>query len=145
MANKTFGSHESLDREEKFKTSSDRGFALVFGSVFVLIAIHGFVVGNTWWPWCAGVAALFFALAFTIPSILAPLNKAWTKLGLLMFAVISPVVLGLLFYLCVAPVGLLMRACGKDPLRLKRDPRAASYWIPRDPPGPAGESLKNQF
>ena len=145
MANKHLGSHESLDREENFKASSDRGFALVFGGFFTLVTVYGLVVGGTWWPWFGGAAMVFFVLAFTVPSIIAPLNKAWTKLGLLMFAVISPVVLGLLFYLCIAPIGLLMRACGKDPLRLKRDAKMASYWIAREPPGPSGDSLKNQF
>ncbi len=145
MTNKHAGSHETLHREENFKASSDRGFALVFGGISTIVAIYGSIVGSTWWPWPVGVAAVFFILAFTVPSILAPLNKAWTKLGLLMFAFISPLVLGLLFYLCVTPIGLLMRACRKDPLRLKHDAKAPSYWIAREPPGPSGDSLKNQF
>jgi hypothetical protein len=58
---------------------------------------------------------------------------------------VSPIVLRLLFYVAVMPVGLLMRVPGKDPLRLRRDPDAASYWIDRMPPGPAPDSMKNQF
>ena len=76
---------------------------------------------------------------------LAPLNKWWTKLGVLLYRIVSPVVLGLLFYLTVTPIALLLRLLGKDPLRLRRDPDGASYWIDRTPPGPAPESMKNQF
>jgi len=77
-------------------------------------------------------------------AALAPLNKWWTKLGLLLYRVVSPIVLGLLFYVTLTPIALVMRLLGKDPLRLRRDPDAASYWIDRSPP-PAPESMKNQF
>lgn len=145
MPNKNFGVHESLARDEEIQGSSDRGFALVFGGFFLLLALHHLITGNSWWPEILAAAAAFFVIAYTQPSLLAPLNRAWTKLGLLLFKVVSPIVLGLLFYLCITPIGLLMRACGKDPLRLKRDPQTSSYWLARDPPGPTAESLKNQF
>ena len=76
-------------------------------------------------------------------TALAPLNRWWTKV--LLYRVVNPIALGLLFYVAVMPVGLLMRVPGKDPLQLRRDPDAASYWIDRTPPGPAPESMKNQF
>jgi hypothetical protein len=91
------------------------------------------------------VAAVFAALALLWMSALAPLNKLWTKLGILLFKIISPVVLALLFYVTVTPIAMLMRMLGKDPLRLRRDPNAASYWINRMPAGPTPESMKNQF
>ena len=91
------------------------------------------------------MAAVFAALALTWTAALAPLNKWWTKLGVLLYRVVSPIALGLMFYVAVVPVGLLMRVLGKDPLRLRRDPDAASYWIDRTPPGPTPESMKNQF
>ena len=69
----------------------------------------------------------------------------WVKLGALLYVIVSPIVMALLFYLTVTPLALLMRVPGKDPLRLRRDPNAASYWIERTPPGPAPESMKNQF
>jgi hypothetical protein len=59
--------------------------------------------------------------------------------------VISPLFLGILFYICVTPMGFLMRLAGKDPLRRKFEPEAKSYWIVREPPGPAPETFKNQF
>jgi hypothetical protein len=79
------------------------------------------------------------------PQSLAGLNRAWTKLGLLMFKVISPVVLALMYVTTFVPTGLLMRVCGRDPLRLKPDPEASTYWVERDPPGPKPESMIHQF
>ena len=90
--------------------------------------------------WALGAAAAFLLLACVWTAPLRPLNYLWLKLGLLLFHVVSPLALGLLFYLTITPIGLLMRACGKDPLRLRRDPAAASYWLPREPPGLAPES-----
>ena len=66
-------------------------------------------------------------------------------MGVLLYTIVNPVVLGLLFYLTVTPIALLMRLLHKDPLRLRREPDATSYWIHRSPPGPTPESMKNQF
>jgi hypothetical protein len=85
------------------------------------------------------------AVALLRPNVLAPLNRIWTKLGLLMATVVSPIVLGLLFFIVVTPVGLLMRLVGKDPLRLRHDSGANSYWIVRQPPGPPGDTMRDQF
>jgi hypothetical protein len=95
--------------------------------------------------WALGVAGAFLVPALLCTAALAPLNKLWVKLGLLLNAIVSPIALGLLFYLTVTPVALLMRVLRKDPLRLHRDPDARSYWIDRIPPKPAPDSMKNQF
>ena len=95
--------------------------------------------------WAIGIAAAFAVVALARPGVLAPLNRLWTRFGLLLHKVVSPLIMGMLFYLTVTPIGLLMRAMGKDPLRLRPDPDAASYWIERDPPGPPPETMKNQF
>ena len=92
-----------------------------------------------------GIGSVFLAVALLRPNVLSPLNRLWIKLGVLMAIIMSPIVLGLLFFLVVTPVGLLMRATGKDPLRLRQDPRVGSYWIVRHPPGPPGESMGDQF
>jgi hypothetical protein len=78
------------------------------------------------------------------PSSLRPLNRLWMKLGLLLHRIVNPIVMGLLFYGTIWPTGLVMRMRGRDLLRLKRDPSAASYWIARVP-GPAPETMKDQF
>jgi saxitoxin biosynthesis operon SxtJ-like protein len=137
--------HEDFSRKEDIKPSSDRSFGLVIATVFLLITFWPLIRGEPVRWWALAVAGVFLALAVTWTAALAPLNKCWTKLGLLLYRVVSPIVLGLLFYMTVAPIALVMRLLGKDPLRLRRDPDAASYWIDRTPPGPAPESMKNQF
>jgi hypothetical protein len=91
------------------------------------------------------VAALFLAAALLRPAKLHPLNLIWLKFGLLLHRVVNPVIMALLFYGTVLPTGLVMRMLGKDLLRLKREPGADSYWIVRQPPGPAPETMKDQF
>jgi hypothetical protein len=137
--------HEDFSRQEDIKPSSDRSFGLVIATVFLLITFWPLIRGEPVRWWALAVAAVFATVALLWTAALAPLNKWWTKLGLLLYRVVSPIVLGLLFYVTVAPIALVMRLLGKDPLRLRRDPDAASYWIDRSPPGPAPESMKNQY
>ncbi len=137
--------HEDLTREEHVEGSSDRSFGFVFAAVFLIIAVwplwHG--AGLRWWS--AGVAAAFAVVAVAVPHILAVPNRLWMKFGLLLGKIVSPIALGILFYLVFMPIGVLMRVLGKDPLKLKRDTAAASYWVSREPPGPPPTSMTNQF
>jgi Saxitoxin biosynthesis operon protein SxtJ len=137
--------HEDFSRKEDIKPSSDRSFGLVIATVFLLITFWPLIRAEPVRWWALAVAAVFAALALLWTAALAPLNKCWTKLGVLLYRIVSPIVLGLLFYVIVTPVALLMRVLGKDPLRLRREPDAASYWIDRMPREPAPESMKNQF
>jgi hypothetical protein len=137
--------HEDFSRQEEIQGSSDRSFGLVMAAFFALVALWPLVGahGPRWWA--MAVAAAFGLAAWLRPAALAPLNTLWMKLGLLLSRVVTPVVLGLLFFVTVTPIALLMRLLGKDPLRLRRDPDATSYWITRSPPGPESSSMKNQF
>jgi hypothetical protein len=139
--------HEDFTREGDVHGSSDRAFGLVMAVFFAIVAIipllHQSHTSVRWWA--LGVVAVFLALALLWPAALRPLNRLWLRLGLLISRIVSPIVLAMLFYATVTPVGLLMRAVGKDPLRLRRNAAVASYWIPREPPGPAPDSMKNQF
>jgi hypothetical protein len=138
-------SHEDLSREDEVEGSSDRAFGFVFAAVFLIIAAFPLLhAGAPRW-WSVGVAAAFALVAIVKPVLLAGANKLWMKFGLLLAKVVSPIALGILFYLVFMPIGLLMRVSGKDPLRLKFDPAAKSYWIPREPPGPPPTSMTNQF
>ena len=139
------GFHEDLGRKEEIKGSSDRSFGLVFTVVFALVGLWPVFFGNAARPWALGIAAVFLIVALARPALLAPLNTLWLKFGLLLSRVVNPIVIGLLFYSTVTPIGLVMRLLGKDPLRLRFEPAATSYWIERDPPGPPPESMKNQF
>jgi hypothetical protein len=137
--------HESFDRDEAVRGSSDRAFGLVFTTVFVLIGLLPWVFGRPVRTWSIVAAVLFLAVALAAPRILAPLNKLWLKFGLLLHRVVSPIVLGIMFFLVITPMGLLMKALGKDPLRLRFDRDASTYWIAREPPGPPADSFSDQF
>jgi hypothetical protein len=145
MRDKYFGSHEVLRRDVVAKTASDRNFGLVFAGVFALLGALGLWGHSERWPIWFGLAVVMLGLALAAPKVLAPFNWAWTKFGLLLHAIVSPVVLGIIFYLCIAPIGFFMRLSGKDPLRRRYEPAADSYWIKRVPPGPPPDSFKNQF
>lgn len=143
-------------RHQELTVGSDRSFGFVFTVFFALVALArpGFLqkgldlVGLEHVPIryvAAGLSATFLVIALVIPRILHPLNVAWMKLGFLMGMIVSPIVLGILFFLAVTPMGIFLRLTGKDLLRLKLDKSAASYWIARTPPGPAPDTMRNQF
>jgi Saxitoxin biosynthesis operon protein SxtJ len=145
MKDKYFGAHEFQAREEIVKISSERGFGLVFSGFFALLAALSFYRGGTRWYIWLPLAAVFAVLAYAAPRMLAPLNRLWAKFGHLLHTVISPLLLAILFYGCVTPIGFLMRLSGKDPMRRGFKPAENSYWIIRKPPGPSPETFKNQF
>jgi hypothetical protein len=137
--------HEGLTRDQQVVGSSDRSFGLVFAGVFLLVALWPLFYGELPRWWALGVATGFAMVALWKPALLARVNRLWLKFGVLLGKVMSPVALGVLFYCVIAPIGLLVRLAGKDPLRLKLDSGADSYWIPRKPPGPPPDSMTNQF
>jgi len=137
--------HESYERREDAHGSSNRAFGFVFAAVFVLIALFPLLVsGGVRW-WSIGVAAAFLVAALAFPAVLAPLNRLWTAFGLLLHRVVSPLVLGFMFFLVFTPMGLVRRLFNKDPLHLRFEPELRSYWVERRPPGPAPETIENQF
>ena len=98
-------------------------------------------------PWSIGlaiVAALFAVCAMAAPAVLAPLNRLWFRFGMLLGKIVSPVVLGVIFFLILTPVSIATRLFGRDALLMKKRD-VESYWIDRTPAGPAPESFKNQF
>jgi hypothetical protein len=137
--------HEDLTRAEEITGPSDRRFGLTIAVVCAVIAAVRLVFGHGGWWWWLGAGLLLALLALCAPAVLAPLNRLWLKLGLVLYRVVNPVVMALIFVTTIVPTGILMRLCGKDPLRLKREPDAASYWISREPPGPAPDTMRNQF
>jgi len=137
--------HEDLSREQQVEGSSDRSFGLVFSAVFLIVACWPLFHRESPRWWALGVAGVFALIAIGRPALLAVPNRLWTKLGLLLGKIVSPVALGILFYCVLTPIGALMRLIGTDPLRLKLDSSADSYWIGREPPGPPPNSMTNQF
>ena len=137
--------HEDLSREDAVVGSSDRGFGLTCAGMAALVGALRLVFGHAGWGWWWLAAVAFLALAMLRPAWLAPLNRLWLWLGLKLYKIVNPVVMAMLFLTTIVPLGLVMRALGKDPLRLRRDRTADSYWLVRDPPGPAPDTMRNQF
>ena len=137
--------HEDLTRDKHVEGSPDRTFGLVIAGAFLVIAALPLLHAESPRWWALVVSAIFSGTALLKPVLLARLNRLWMKLGVLLGKVISPIALGVLFYCVLTPVGVLMRLTGKDPLRLKLDADADSYWITREPPGPPADSMTNQF
>lgn len=137
--------HEQFDRSEQVKGSSDRSFGLTFAAAGVIIALWPSLHGEPprWWflPAVVGLTAI----SMVAPHLLAPLNRAWLRVGLLLNRVVSPILLGVVFYGVIAPIGTVLRAAGKNPLQLRFEKSTPSYWILRTPPGPPPKSMTRQF
>ena len=137
--------HEVFSRDEKIVAGSDRSFGIVMAAAFAAVtALNGWHAGRVW-PWSGALSALLLAAALVRPEVLNPLNRLWLRFGLLLHRVVNPIIMALVFFGAVWPTGLVMRWMGRDLLRLKREPDAASYWIVRQPPGPLPETMKDQF
>jgi hypothetical protein len=137
--------HEDLQREQAIEGSSDRSFGLVFAAVFAIVAFWPLLSRAQPRWWSVGVAAAFACVALAAPRLLATPNRLWMRFGVWLGRVVAPVATGVLFFVVFTPIGALMRAMGKDPLRLRREPDAETYWLPRTPPGPPRGSLDRQF
>jgi hypothetical protein len=124
---------------------SDRGFGLVFAAVFAIVGCWPLIYGTMPRWWALGIAAAFVLVAAVRPQALHPLNRVWLAFGRLLHRVVSPAVIGAIYFLCVTPTAWIMRLVGKDMLGLRRRSDLSSYWIVREPEPPATESMKNQF
>jgi predicted membrane metal-binding protein len=142
---KTAAFHENLEREERSETGSNRSFGLVFAAVFAVLALWPLLRGGDlrWVP--LAIAASFLTVALAAPAVLAPLNRLWMRFGRLLHGIVNPVVMAVIFVGVITPAALIMRALGRDPLRLELDRNASSYWIMRQPPGPAPDTMRHQF
>ncbi|MDA1131878.1 MAG: SxtJ family membrane protein [Proteobacteria bacterium] len=142
--NDNAASHESYQRDG-VKRGSNRSFGFVFAAALAVFAGIAILRDSGLWAWWLAAATVFLVAAIGFPRALDPLNRAWHRFGLLLGKVTTPIVLGLLFFATVTPTAILFRLLGKDPLRLKMDPGAATYWIVRDPPGPEPGTMHRQF
>lgn len=124
---------------------SDRSFGLLFVAVFTLLSVWAWWTGSAWAVWSAALGALTLLITLVRPALLNPLNRQWMRLAELLNRVVSPVVLGLIYFGLFTPTAWGMRLRGRDALRLHLEPDAATYWIERDPPGPDPTSLPNQY
>jgi hypothetical protein len=124
---------------------SNRSFGWTFTTVFILAGIYGLWRSSPALTWLLVAAALMALITVTRDTWLTPLNRAWMKFGMLLNAIVSPVVLGLIYFGVFTPVAIAMRLAGRDALSRAYDPAARSYWIKRDPPGPRDDSFRDMF
>ena len=127
---------------DEIKLGSNRSFGIVFFIVFVLIAIYPLINQGEVRIWSLIISFLFLFLGLLNSKILTPLNKLWFRFGLFLGKIISPIIMAVIFFLVVTPIGLLMRLFGKDVLNLKLNKKINSYWIEKV--GPKSK-MKNQF
>ena len=128
------------------RQGSDRSFGLVFATVFALIGLYPLVhfLAPRWWS--LAIAALFGLLALAAPQTLRPLNRAWLAFGRLLHRIVSPLVMGAVFFLAVTPTAVIMRLRGRQLLSLKWRKDLSSYWIEREADArPLSDSMKKQF
>ena len=128
-------------RNTEIKIGSNKSFGIVFFIVFLLVALYPLINNGDLRIWSFIIAIIFLILGLINSKVLTPLNKFWFKLGLLLGKVISPLIMGIIFFLVVTPTALIMRIIGKDLLNLKFNNKK-SYWIEKT--GPKSK-MKNQF
>ncbi len=128
-------------KNTEIKIGSNKSFGVVFFIVFLLIAIYPLINNGELRIWSSIIAIIFLILGLINSKVLTPLNKLWFKFGLLLGKIVSPLIMGIIFFLVVTPTGLIMRIIGKDLLNLKFN-KKKSYWIEKS--GPKSK-MKNQF
>jgi hypothetical protein len=137
--------HEDLSRKTAVTGSSDRTFGLTWVVFLEAVGLWPLIHGRPIRLWAMGAGAALFLVALVRPSVLAPLNRLWMRLGLILHRITSPIVMGLMFYGVITPIGLIRRGFGWDVVRRGFDRGTNSYWIERRPPGPRPETMSKQF
>ena len=126
----------------KIKISSNRNFGLVFFVVFLIVALWPLKSGEDFRSWSLVLSIIFFILGVLNSKLLTPLNKLWFKFGILLGSIVSPIVMGIVYFLVVTPIGIIMRLLGKDLLKTNKIKSVSTYWIKRDK---QHSTMKKQF
>ena len=127
--------------KQKIKIGSNRSCGLVFFLVFLIIALYPIINNENLRLWSLIISFFFLILGLINSKLLTPLNKIWFKFGIFLGKIISPIIMGIIFFLVVTPTAIMMRLFGKDLLNLKFNNRK-SYWIEKNEPK---SKMKNQF
>ena len=117
---------------DKVKISSNRSFGLLFFVVFLIVSLWPLTHEGSIRIWSVIISAVFLILGLINSKLLAPLNLFWFKLGMILGAIISPIVMGIVFFIVVTPIGFILRIMGKDLLNKKYDKEKETYWIKRE-------------
>ena len=127
---------------DNIKIGSNKSFGIVFFLVFLLISIYPLTNNENVRYWSLIVSLIFLILGLLNSAILSPLNKLWFKFGIILGKIVSPLVMGIIFFLVVTPIGLLMKIFKKDLLNLTFNDKKKTYWIEKTEPK---SKMKNQF
>ena len=131
-----------MTSDSKIKISSNRNFGLVFFVVFLIVALWPLKYEENIRLWSLAVSIVFFILGILNSKLLAPFNRLWFKLGIFLGTIVSPIVMGLVYFLVVTPVGIFMRLLGNDLLKMRKEKNTSTYWIKRDK---QQSTMKKQF
>ena len=123
------------------KIGSNRSFGVVFFVVFLLIGLWPILKGNELRIWAIVISLIFLILGILNSKILTPFNKVWFRFGIFLGNFISPIIMGIVFFLVVTPTGLIMKLFRKDLINLKKN-NSNTYWIEKKD---IKSSMKNQF
>ena len=115
--------------KSNIKISSNRNFGLVFFFIFLVVSIWPLTHNESPRIWSAIISLAFLILVLTRSKLLTPLNRLWAKFGIILGSIIAPIVMGVVFFLVVTPIGLIMKIMGKDLLNKKYDKKKRTYWI----------------
>ena len=126
---------------KNIKISSNRSFGIVFFIFFLIVSIYPLIKGGEIRIWSLIVALIFLILGIVNSNFLTPLNKIWFKFGIFLGNFVSPIIMGIVFFLVVTPISLILRLLGKDILNLKKNNKR-TYWIDKSEPK---SKMKNQF
>ena len=129
-------------KKDSVKIPSNRSFGFLFFIVFLAISLWPLKSQEDLRLWAFILALIFFVLGILNSKFLTPLNKLWMKFGIFLGSIVSPFVMGVVFFMVVTPVGLIMRFLGKDLLRIKKSKFVSTYWISREK---QNNTMKRQF
>lgn len=137
--------HENLSRRPRQKSSSPRQFGFVFAALSILLGLLPLLTQGAPHWWLVGAGLLLAGVALATPSVLTAPNRAWTGLAAVLNRVVSTIIVTLIYFVVVTPVGIWMRLRGKDSLRRRFAPDAPTYWLERESPSPTASSLRQQY
>jgi hypothetical protein len=141
------GLHEEFSRDYEVAGASNKRFGLVVGAILLLFgAVRGYLQGEIGWfaGLLGGVGLVLILAALIRPDVLETVNRGWNRLGLVLHKITNPLFLGAIYAIAIIPTGLLMRACGVDPMGLRRE-RKETFWIARSKSSSTAQSLEKPF
>ena len=142
MYNKLSKTNTIMMRKIETKISSNRNFGLVFFTIFLILSIWPLMYENPIRVWSLLISIIFLILGLTSSKILTPLNQLWFKFGMLLGGIISPIIMVVVFFIVITPIGLFMKIMNKDLLNKKYDKKKITYWIKYNKPT---STMKKQF